>query len=199
MPLYDCSSDYGTYSAAENEVLGEGGILDQLKERGIAVTTIADGEYIGPNILNVKHDPSDPDFIDPVNAASFGYQTCGEDNPFLSCEAEVSCPTCSTPEELDEAAYNGLGAPNVKFRRPLSVLAKLSFESGGIYCPIMEKCPDGDYLGTNSGDKLNPNARTLNARQDCAIYNLSKAEQAAKCVTDTVGQNPYILVRELAP
>lgn len=201
--------NYANYRLAEDALLTNLPLADELKQRQIRVTILLDGLGVGPNIVNIRrvedaHLPFDPH------------------NLYLSFEEAKALPafwgryfntrsTCPEGSNCDSNAFQNFGKPAYLFRRPLYTLGQLAFRTDGELCPIMPVClaANCDGVGTGPGecgppgecyrghsdpyypDKLWDCYRTPFVLQTCSVYNFSEAQQAALCATRALVSTPF--------
>lgn len=106
----------------------------------------------------------------------------------------------ATLEERQSAcAFYKLGRDNVYFRRPLAAFYKLAVDTGGWYCPFLAKAPAGSYTSSAPDAKLTLAYRQslgTNTRIGVNPFNRNAGQEAAVCARQTLGLNPFVLVRE---
>jgi len=213
---YDCATDYDHYLASEDQLLnGSNSILSKLIQSKIALTFILDGAYVQPNIYNIWYDKNnnsahdaDEHYMSMDEARALGYSGIGAPSGKQFFDLSSSVPPPPADDDgvpSDKKAFENAGLPGYVFRRVNGVLGKMSFETGGIFCPVMDPCPSpgagqsayyDDDNDASTPEVLRSSLRQEGQMQTCAVQNLTKAQQAAKCAVDTLGRNPYVLVEE---
>jgi hypothetical protein len=177
-------------------------LLPILQQNRIAVTTLLAGSYVQPNFINKVR--AGGGFVSLNQAGALGYGS----NFFNSTNVVPPAISCG-PLSPDECAYVNTGQPGVLFREPNSVFGQLAFRTGGLFCPLMPTCGDvaasdcpncasagyaDCYDHTLTPPKLRDCARVADAPQTCSLTLESPGAQAARCVLESIGSNPYILV-----
>lgn len=190
---------YNAYTFSEYWLLKP--ILEVLQTRGISVTVILDGQGIDPNFLNILRpvpgggsclitDESDC-FLDFSDAQSLGYggpppPPSPGDSP-QDCSTNPDGPSFFDCEVFDgdestimEDAYNAVGSADAYFRRAGAVMGELAFKSGGLFCPLMQPGPVGDYWD-HDGDYSPGEECSASTPAECCqeIYDLQANEDAA--------------------
>jgi hypothetical protein len=206
---YTCDDTYSAYQSAVAQLANQDwadSLLNRMLHSNIGLTTLTSGWYVGPNTLNIRSEDG-THFIDFQEARRLGFtgKVVTNANPsglnvkpfgdFISSSSGVPTP--------DDNAYNNLGKVGYRFGDPAGIFMELSLATGGYFCPLLPLC---DNLPCNSGKyktdpehstgpcKLDDAFRTPGTAQTCSIYQLSKGEQAAACVQQSLNTNPYILV-----
>lgn len=200
---YACDTDdIGFYYDAFGQMWGD--IRPVMQSNQISLVTILAGEHVGPNFKNVAH-PEDGRPLTPEEA--FAY----------NMDLGDSFDSTNEPDSESDPAqvYSRLGRPGYVFRLPNFLMALLSLNTKGIFCPLMPKCgpghpaPGGEcgeegnecYEPSNPEDPnsigiLKSTLRTAGVPQTCSLYNLSQAQQAAKCAVDFLSGSRYVLAME---
>ncbi len=213
----DCGTAYLYYTSAEQRLInGMNSILNQLRVRKIALTTLLAGGEVQPNIVSRERVPGSGEFLSFRDAVALGYRGLTDmgggvfqgdssaDDQLLSDSSPVcmdsSCPGSGEPlATRDRFAFMNMSARDgILFRRPNGVMAHMSIESGGVFCPLL---PTGDptLYFDDDGDPQTP--EVLVSRNPGEILTISPSylkagEIAAECVRQTLGSNPFALVEE---
>jgi hypothetical protein len=206
------SLDYDYFSSARQELLDEAGtgvtrLKPALRANRIAVSTLLAGADVQPNFVNRRRDPGNPSspFVNLSEASALGFgSNFFNDSPELPAPLPAACTTNGWTG--NDCAYRMVGQPGVKFREPNSVFGRLAFETGGVFCPMMPPCSnDPAACPACSGEscytdptpldpgRLKDCARVEDATQTCSLTNEDMGAQAARCVLQAIGGNPYIL------
>lgn len=186
----------------------EGVLLNSIKQtlidQKISLTVMLDGAAIGLHYLDIQ-DPNvspnnDSDYLTFEEARSLGYGV-DPSKPFFN--TNPICPTGVFPCN-DEIAISRQGEPGYQFRRPSAALGKIAFETGGMFCPLLEPCTPMECSGCGGSScytspppggvpTLRDCARSPGAEQRCSYFGVSKSQQAALCARQAVGGNPFAL------
>jgi hypothetical protein len=211
--------DFDRFDEAQEEILADASqtsvpenfrLLDRLQRNRIAVTTLLAGASVAPNFLNIRRlvgSPPQNVWVELSEAGSLGYgANFFNSNPSVPNFSALGCASAD-----NECAYENVGATGVSFRAPNSVFGQLAFRTGGIFCPLMPicgnvalaDCPNCDTAGfsdcydaSKTPPRLRDCARTEGQPQTCSVTNEDIGAQAARCVLESVGANPYILVEQ---
>jgi hypothetical protein len=206
---YTCDDTYSAYQSAVAQLANQDwadSLLNRMLRSNIGLTTLTSGWYVNPNTLNIRSEDS-THFIDFQEARRLGFtgKVVSNANPgginvkpfgdFISTDLAGPTP--------DENAYNNLGKAGYRFGDSGGIFMELSLATGGYFCPLLPLC---DNFACNSGKyrtdpehttgpcKLDDAYRVPGAAQTCSVYQLSKGEQAAACVQQSLNTSPYILV-----
>lgn len=198
---------YGNYLAAVRQLINAdpttNSILNQARQAQIAITVLLRGSAVDPNFIE-RTNPQGGYFT-PKEAFAYGIPIS---------DIFDATPTTNPPGGSDQDAFMTKGQPGVSFRNPNFVMGSLALLTGGIPCPLLDSCQypsdcpactvpceygmcTGCY-GRNGPDPepwiLRPCARANGTRRSCSVVNESTGAQAAKCVGEALGGNPFILV-----
>lgn len=222
--LMTCSNELGCppsltyqfFESAKDELLGDESpgftrLLPVLRRNRIGLTTLLAGQVVQPNFVNFRRFPGGP-FVTLNEASALGYgANFFDDSPTIPFPLPAACTDPDPDLTGSECAYAAIGTPGVVFREPNAAFGEAAFNSGGVFCPLMPvcgnsaptDCPACDALGfpncyepgsgTEPG-RLRDCARQEGNPQTCSLTNETIGAQAARCVLQAIGGNPYILV-----
>ncbi len=206
---YTCIKNYSnTYLPAERELISldesKNSVLSRLIEGRIALSIIMAGEYLGMNFKNVKDGDRFIDDFSEAYARGYGgmnllFDADASNDGMLYFDISSEVPAPGVPD--DNQAYMNIGKPGYVFRRPLATFASLSMSTGGRFCPLFPRCPDPenayeDHDGNPQTPKrLKDSFREGKMYQDCSVFDMSQAQQAANCAVKALISDPYILVK----
>ncbi|RIL08435.1 MAG: hypothetical protein DCC75_08935, partial [Proteobacteria bacterium] len=140
-------------------------ILQRLQETEIALTILMSGDHVRPNFKNIADItvPNPPPFgpeiplLEYLEAMALGFSSdlggvSASDVPgyltgsFFDHVSYYTDPnTALTTPISDHLAFANKDRPGYKFARPNSALGRLAMASGGLWCPLMDKDPTGNY------------------------------------------------------
>jgi hypothetical protein len=212
-----CGTAYSFFQTAETQLIsGASSLLAQLKERKIAVTTLLAGSDAQPHFVDRMNNGS---FLGYREAVSVGYRGLidlggglfsGDSsmNGQLLVDSRPSCAgfpgnLCpgATEVERDSYAFTNLnGSQGTFLRRANGVLAHLSIETGGVFCPLLPQGNSSQYEDHDSNPatplRLKDSERISGGIRTIAESAVSPGEIAAECVRQTLGGNPFTLVSD---
>lgn len=220
---YDCGG-YTAYTYAEQQLAdlsSDESVVSRLKANNIALVTILSGDYIFPHFINRwYHGENDEHPMDLKEAYARGFAGYGagegkelfDSRPFvLSPGGTASLDGNDQRFFITEAeAFNNLGQEGYYFPAPIAAYSDVSLLTNGSFCPLMPLCGSNcnsecnnqgceyekDPDDPDGACRLKASERTEGALQLCATTYQTQAEQAASCVAEALGQNPYVLVAE---
>lgn len=150
---YVCPSgeeDHNDFDLARTQLEAAGGVIERLANLGIAVTTLVDGDYVQPHFINQREGDSPSGALlsltdaweaDPSSVFLSGYQVA-DDPASLICQ-ELGCPV--SEEQKEKWAFQkGPFDPEATFYESISLLGNLSLSTGGIFCPLTDRCQNSD-------------------------------------------------------
>jgi hypothetical protein len=167
------------------------GVVNLLRSNRIALTTLLRGAWVDPNFKNI--------------IVAGRYLDANEARRVSTADQVFNW--LSDPDEQN--AFENLGAPGKLLRLPNLVFGKMAYLTNGIFCPLQNPCvngqapcnlcADGICYEDADGNPSTPKTLRACARPEgqflsCAPSEESVGNQAARCVSQTLGGNPYILV-----
>ncbi len=188
--------DHTSYLSAVENLIGPGvdSIRNKLTQSRIALTTLLRGELVQPN------------FKFALSPSGSGHATLRELWAQSSRDRNAAKSLVEYTQlngTSEEDAYEKVGEKNSAndtriFRDPNWVFTYLSLDSGGLMCPLLDictpaQCPACGGSCYEPDGSLSPCAQWPSTFY-CAPREWEPSEQAARCVQQTVGGNPYILV-----
>lgn len=220
---YDCGG-YEAYTYAEQQLAdlsSEESVVSRLKANNIALVTILSGDYIFPHFVNRwYHGENEEHPMDLKEAYARGYggygsgagKTLFDDRAFFLSPGGVASLDGSDQRIFveGEEAFNKLGSEGYYFPAPLAAFSDASLLTNGSFCPLMPLCGSACNSDCNNPGceyekdpddpdgtcKLKVTSRADGALQMCATTYQAQTEQAASCVAEALGSNPYVLVAE---
>lgn len=146
------------YLTAESELAG---LVPELISRKIALTVIADGDYVGLNYKNVCKDSTCTEFLTFEEAQAKGYRgdpSAPAANIFFDASPVIPADlvgdydtwkttNCGSLSEVlcqNKYAFRYAGEKTgVKFPRGAATIFDLAFQTGGLACPMLPLCTTG--------------------------------------------------------
>jgi len=216
---WSCADEYANFEFCRDFLLEDDpttikagdSILRQLQEGKIAFTVLLAGKGIGAHVLNRKVGGKWLDYYE-AQARGFGGQPLLGDpslNPLLFVDSRPQAPcspcTCGGGCEggtavecpANEYAFKYFWKSDTAFREPNGVFAELAMKSpGGVFCPLLPRGESEWYEDTPPRKLKDEYRETIGEGNPIpyALEYLSEGEQAAKCVRNTLGLNPFVLV-----
>lgn len=211
-------STWDNFVAAEAQLTDMGqqtSVIRRLIDSDIAVTVLLDGSNLNTNYIRrytspappvCQTSPNSPEcFVSQEEAQARGINIFDTNNYHVS--------NLSVPVTNDQEVYDNLNSGEYLFGRAVEVMRKLSFNSGGFLCPMLENGPIGDYEDHDGDDDANgPEcSETDTDATPCVLKSTvygdgqvirvsplfqSREVQAAECTIKAIGTNPFVLVAE---
>jgi hypothetical protein len=216
-PPYTCANTFLKFRAATTQLLDT--LVPELQRKNIKVVTLISGKSVQPHFKNIKAPQgyvtsTGSDYLEPEEAIALGYGAFKEPNPnFKLIKEEASVPAsacqtwnggspCNTENSKNAYAMKHLGqeiigTEDTIFRLPVSVMAQLSIDTGGDFCPILPVDPDPNAYILNPAGQLRYNdaKRIEGEPQIFATERLYAGDQARKCFRRS-WQNKVVLVEQ---
>ncbi len=210
-PPYVCENSYRGFSKARDQLISV--LIPELVSKKIKVSTVVAGSSAGAHFINYLA-PSDystnsgSKFFSAQEALAYGYLAMGSSaqQPVVSSEPVVSTnyaqwcsdiPGCTLPDPYFQNTYAilNLGELGVSFREGGAVMAKLSVDTGGTFCPVLPVSPNpGHYVDPGNGRKIyDDSLRSEGKPQIYAVEYKHIPEQIAECF-ESKWNNKYVLV-----
>ncbi len=215
-PAYECENTYLGFEKARDQLLNT--IVPELQRKKIQVNVVVAGETIGTHFLNILAPPgyattSGSKFFSPQEAIANGYGAYSHPNqdqkivleepsvPLLQfipwCESNygggLPCPPPYPLKHLNDYAMRHIGQLDTVFREPLSVMAQLAIDTGGVFCPVLPLSPSGYNAGPNGKIIFDDSYRTDGKPQLYAVEKQTIPEQIAECF-ESKWTNKFMLV-----
>jgi hypothetical protein len=220
-PAYTCVNNYFSFAEARDQLLTT--IVPELQRKKIRVNVVMTGETVGTHFINIRAPigfttASGSKFLSPQEAIANGYGAYN--HPYVDQKMVDELPSvdtnhfpnwcqsvhgggsvpCAQPyklEYLNDYAMQHAGNLGVTFREPVSVMAQLAIDTGGVFCPALPLAPSG-YEVMPNGKTLLPDEKRLEGKAQ--IYTVEKKtipEQILECF-DSNWSNKFILVAKEA-
>lgn len=189
--------EHTTYLSAVAHLVGpaDSSIRNQLRRNRISLTTLLRGELVQPN-FNFAFSPSGSGY---ATLREMWAQSSRDEAAAKSLVQYTQLNGTGEPDAYRRVGELGVGGLPRVFRDPNWVFTYLSLDSGGLMCPLLDACTPAQCPGCSGNPCYEPDGSLSPCAQwptnfICAPNNVSPTEQAARCVQQTVGGNPYILV-----
>ncbi|MBX7136548.1 MAG: hypothetical protein K1X83_01095 [Oligoflexia bacterium] len=207
---YTCSNQYSAFQNVEQQLLlADDSLSKRLRDAGIMFSYVLDSSSLNPNFIDIwqdingNHAVDQGEFLDASGARYLGYDGYCQGKSFFDCQSRTPDGVSS---DAEEKAYEFIGDPGFVFGRVNGLLGKMALETGGIVCPIADRCTAGMCGGSDcyidhDGDPATPRVLDVRFRADgatrrCSVYDLDKTEQAKLCMLEALKQNPFALAEE---
>jgi len=214
---YTCDNTFLKFRAATIQLLDT--LVPELQRKNIKVVTLLSGKSVQPHFKNILAPPgyvtsTGSTYLEPEEAIALGYGAFKETNPnFKLIKEEASVPAadcqswnggnpCNTENLKNAYAMKHLGQERIGtedtiFRLPVSVMAQLSIDTGGDFCPILPVDPDPNaYIPNAAGQiRYDDAKRIVGEPQIFATEQLYAGDQARKCFRRS-WQNKVVLVEQ---
>ncbi len=215
---YTCSDTFAGYVNYRNQLLGM--ISQELQRKNISVTVLYAGSHVGPHFKNIvaptSFIPGDgTKYFSLEEALANGYggynsppgQKAFSERPIVDGGYPAWCASncsslpggCNNTTCQNQYAYNNMGATDVEFREPLSVMAQLAMNTDGTICPLLPLDPISSHYIDHDNDSTTPKvldeAFHTGPFQTTAITEEDPTQQAIRCIKDN-WKNKFFLTED---